>query len=255
MTRFSWNQRIQRAEHLAKNYEFAAESLRFYREIACFQNNIYDTLHDSFAASVLLPQFPHLLALVQRIGPAPLAQAASALAQENQARWEHLLTCCWKSDGLPAGGISDTDVFFARALLQPCAEYVAAHTDFSPAAHEASNCPFCNRKPQVGALRAEGYGAKRSLICSLCSTEWDFPRIRCPACGEDRFDWLPVYTADQFEHVRVEACDTCKTYIKTVDLTKDGLAIPVVDELATTPLDLWAREKGYKKLEPNLLRL
>jgi formate dehydrogenase maturation protein FdhE len=41
--------------------------------------------------------------------------------------------------------------------------------------------------------------------------------------------------------------------LKTVDLTKAGLAIPVVDELATIPLDLWARERGYEKLQINLL--
>ena len=29
----------------------------------------------------------------------------------------------------------------------------------------------------------------------------------------------------------MEACDSCKTYVKAVDLTKDGLAVPVVDEL------------------------
>ena len=42
-------------------------------------------------------------------------------------------------------------------------------------------------------------------------------------------------------------------YIKTVDLTKYGLAIPVVDELATIPLNLWAQENGYTKLQLNLL--
>ena len=28
---------------------------------------------------------------------------------------------------------------------------------------------------------AMGDGGKRSLICSLCATEWDFRRIVCPA--------------------------------------------------------------------------
>jgi formate dehydrogenase maturation protein FdhE len=38
-----------------------------------------------------------------------------------------------------------------------------------------------------------------------------------------------------------------------VDLTKNGLADGVVDEIAAAPLDLWAREQGYSKLEPNLV--
>jgi FdhE protein len=62
-----------------------------------------------------------------------------------------------------------------------------------------------------------------------------------------------VYSATQFDHVRVEACDTCRRYIKTVDLTKNGHAVPVVDELATMPLNLWAQEHGYLKLQANLL--
>ncbi len=55
--------------------------------------------------------------------------------------------------------------------------------------------------------------------------------------------------------MRVEACDTCRYYIKTIDLTKDGRAVPVVDELAAIPLSLWAAEHEYTKLSANLLGL
>ena len=54
-------------------------------------------------------------------------------------------------------------------------------------------------------------------------------------------------------HVRVEACDACKFYLRTIDLTKDGHAIPLVDDLAAIPLTLWAHEHGYSRLQPNLL--
>jgi formate dehydrogenase maturation protein FdhE len=53
----------------------------------------------------------------------------------------------------------------------------------------------------------------------------------------------------------VETCDTCHCYIKTIDLTKDGRAVPVVDELAAIPLSLWAAENGYSKVRANLLGL
>jgi len=33
------------------------------------------------------------------------------------------------------------------------------------------------------------------------------------------------------------------------------LADPVVDEIASIPLDLWARERGYAKLQANLMLL
>jgi FdhE protein len=38
-----------------------------------------------------------------------------------------------------------------------------------------------------------------------------------------------------------------------VDLTKDGFAVPEVDEIATVSLNLWAEEHGYMKIETNLL--
>jgi formate dehydrogenase maturation protein FdhE len=38
-----------------------------------------------------------------------------------------------------------------------------------------------------------------------------------------------------------------------VDLTKDGHAVPMVDEIATLALTLWAEENGYAKIETDLL--
>ena len=107
----------------------------------------------------------------------------------------------------------------------------------------------------MGVLRPEGEGAKRTLICSFCRTEWDYLRIACLACDERREQKLCVYTTPKFEAVRVEACDTCKAYIKTVDLTRNGLAVPEVDELAAIPLTLWVDENGYQKATRNVLFL
>ena len=52
----------------------------------------------------------------------------------------------------------------------------------------------------------------------------------------------------EFPHVCVEACDSCGRYIKAVDLTVDGRAVPLVDEIATLPLNIWAEEHGYSKI-------
>jgi formate dehydrogenase maturation protein FdhE len=41
--------------------------------------------------------------------------------------------------------------------------------------------------------------------------------------------------------------------LRTIDLTKNGRAIPIVDDLAAIPLSLWADEHGYTRLQPNLL--
>jgi FdhE protein len=244
----SWDTRIARAGELTQTHPAAAELLHFYLGIARLQKTVYDDLKAGSKnpdKSLLDPHFAALLSLVKRTAPGPLADVAEELARARNT-FQHLIETCWNT------AADETYVFFARALLQPYTELLASRSDISLAG-APSTCPFCGEKPVAGVLRGEGEGAKRSLVCSLCSIEWEFRRILCPGCGEEAVDKLPVYTAGQFEHVRVEACDTCRSYIKSVDLTRNGLAVPLVDELATVPLNIWAEENGYSKLQPNLL--
>jgi len=241
-----WDLRIERARELANTHEAAADILRFYGEVAEFQKGVYGQLRSARSQrpelSFLLPHFPALLSLVQRAGPAPLARAARELGQ-NRAQWQNLLA---DQDA------DEQRAFFARALLQPYFEYKASHSGVATS-NVQPDCPFCGERPQVAVLRGEGDGGKRSLVCSLCATEWDFRRLLCPNCEEEAERNLPVYVSQEFPHVRIEACDACRTYIKSVDLTKNGLAVPIVDELASVPLNLWAEEHQYAKLQLNLL--
>lgn len=234
MIPFSWEKRIRRAEELADQQPASAEILRFYAQVARFQKGVYDRLklvaRDLDPAS-LEPDLLPFLRLIQNIGPPAVAEEARELERDSTSLEDVL---------------ADTDQFFARALLQPYMECLVSRKP-------GARCPYCGEKPLAGVLRGEGDGAKRSLMCFLCSSEWEFRRLVCPGCGEEQNDRLPVYTAAGLEHVRVEACDTCHSYIKSVDLTKNGLAVPCVDEIASVSLDLWAEEHGYKKLTRNLL--
>jgi formate dehydrogenase maturation protein FdhE len=56
-----------------------------------------------------------------------------------------------------------------------------------------------------------------------------------------------------FPHMRIEACDSCKRYLLSVDLAAEPRAVPVADELAAIPLDLYARDRGFTKIIPNLM--
>jgi len=58
----------------------------------------------------------------------------------------------------------------------------------------------------------------------------------------------------QAEHknVRIEACETCRRYVKSIDLTIDARPVPAVDDLISLSMDLWATESGYTRLEPGL---
>jgi formate dehydrogenase accessory protein FdhE len=186
---------------------------------------------------------------------------------KGSAAWQHAIEDFWYRDPDLAAGADDaeqaqstdrcaatySDRVLAWIFLQPYAEYLADHRKVAMVDGTPSTCPLCGGKPAVGVLRSEGDGAKKSLICMLCAHEWAFRRIYCPACGEEREPQMAYYSAPEIAHVRVDVCDTCHTYLKSIDLTKTGLAVAVVDELATTPLDLWAREHGYEKLQINLL--
>ena len=127
--------------------------------------------------------------------------------------------------------------FFQRVLDQPRFEQQACQSGVNTN-NVQPDCPFCFEKPLLAVLRPEGDGGRRRLLC--------------PNCSEEDREKLPVYTAPEFPHIRVEACDTCQCYLKAVDLTRDGNAVPEVDEIAALPLDMWAMERGYHKIAPNL---
>jgi FdhE protein len=192
---------------------------------------------------------PDLAAIVRNHGPAKLAEEATRLKDLPHDQVVEILQRWINQPGAPANG----QTFFARVLLEPQAECLARAIE-SPRPSVAGNkCPVCQSDPQMAVLRPEGDGGKRLLLCSLCHTEWDFRRVLCPSCGETNYEKLPRYSAEGIAAVRVEACDTCKTYLKSVDLTIEGRAVPEVDEVATAPLDLWAAERDYHKILPNVM--
>jgi FdhE protein len=260
-----WDQRIERARELAAAHSFAGEALRFYERIAGFQKSLYAGFEARPPGSsrgvldlpFLLPGFERFLSLIEEIAPPPLARSAAELSA-GKDRWGNVLADFWRAGGEDAATLSGAEALMAWAFLQPYAEHLADHDSPLEIHGAPPRCPRCSGRPQVGVLRPMGDGAQRSLICRLCATEWDYRRLVCPACGEENAEKLPVYVADELGHlghVRVEACDTCRHYIKTIDLTKNGRAVPVVDELAAIPLSLWASENRYTKVSPNLLGL
>ncbi|HTW63723.1 MAG TPA: formate dehydrogenase accessory protein FdhE [Bryobacteraceae bacterium] len=241
--------RIARANHLAVQSPASASLLKFYAELVSFQQPIFQELQSKNDTELraLLCRFPALIQLVTRLGTDLLANFAREHLCSVAAQVE-LLSAAWEHGET----LDPAARFYARVLLQPYAEYLASRGNIQSNG-AGPTCPFCNSRPVAGVLRGEGDGGKRWLLCSLCSTEWEYRRVLCPGCGEENKDQLPIYTAAEFPAARVDACDTCHTYIKSIDLTKDGHAIPAVDELATVALNVWADEHDYVKLETNLL--
>jgi formate dehydrogenase accessory protein FdhE len=261
--------RIRRAERLAALHPFTQEVLTFYKQIADFQKSLYarmlsggkpraadknlPSLRQELKIEGLLPHFQEFLKLVATNAPVTLAESARQLSTQPPESWAGILQDYWATSGRDDRPNAAFDQFLSRAFLQPYAEHLAADRAEDDTAGFPSLCPLCGARPLLGVLRPEGDGGKRFLLCSFCLREWEFRRIYCSTCGEETETKLPVYVAEQFPYIRVEACETCKFYLRTIDLTKDGNAVPLVDDLAAIPLSLWAEEHGYSRAQPNLL--
>jgi FdhE protein len=272
-----WTVRRARAVHLLGQTPHAEEILTFYVELTEAQERVANGLADGMAKresesrwsglvrsaegefprlrverlpldELVLP-FRDFLSSVAGFGTETIKVGAPALlSRDDEGLLEPLQSAL--------GAWGKAEEFYARAFLEPVITSIVQADPSQPADWTQSSCFECGGPPQVAVLRdlpdAVGH---RSLICSMCATEWRFQRLTCPHCGETKADKLPLHTAESIAHVRVDACTTCTRYIKTVDLRKDGTAVPLVDELAAVELDIWAREQGLRKLRANVLGL
>lgn len=258
-----WQTLIVRAQELIPTRSETAELLTFYARLLGAQKQIYEGLRNrrdwrpggamAEDLNVVRLLLPELLEAVAASGPALLAEQAHRLKQAGPREIDEMLMAYWTAP-------SDTQ-FFAKACLQPYA-YRLAELGLKPPGRglEAGErrCPFCAGRPQLSVLKTQeptSEAGGRNLLCATCLTLWPFRRVVCANCGEERPARLAYFHTPEYDHLRVEACDACGHYIKGVDLTKLGLAVPLVDEIAAAALDLWAREHGYTKIELNLVGL
>jgi FdhE protein len=237
---------MARAQALAVRHPPAADVLRFYAQLAVHQQ----TLSAKWARAewdphLVVPALPATLGWLERNGPPGLVRVIPALRDAPIDDWTRTIDRYLAEE--PFDIPDTTRAFVIEALLQPLAEQCANAASRPKGGHD-NRCPFCQQRPGTGVLRDAGHGTRRALVCGLCFTEWAFERIVCPSCGERRFDALPVYTAEQLAGARIDGCDSCGVYLKTIDASKDGTSIPEVDDLATLTLDLWARQHGYRRL-------
>jgi FdhE protein len=259
--RIAWTTRVKRAEELAHRNPWATQVLGFYVQVLVFQGSLFDKFRAGNASSgqndlrmaldidAAARSLPELADVVAKHGPSVLAKRAEQLRSSSPQQRRDLVEGWLLGSGNSDGG----SAFFARVLLQPQAACLVELGGFALQKLAENRCPHCGSRPQLAVLRPEGDGGKRLLLCSLCNSEWEFRRILCPACGEENHEKLPRFTAADIAAVRIEACDNCQHYLKSVDLTVDGLAVPVVDEIATAPLDLWAAEHNYTKIQVNIV--
>jgi formate dehydrogenase maturation protein FdhE len=255
----AFDRRSHRAELLVKESESARDPLRFAAGLYQAQGRMAGELESSHASSPLTGSLandaerlvraaPRLLRYAVESGPEALSNQARARMLDEPSVVRSRLLVYWTDDS------HAREDYFSRALLRPYVE-VLANLRISPdRRHRPGRCPFCGGPAWIASRRSDSGmdGALRLLGCALCGGEWQFNRGRCPCCSEEDPYKLPTFQSDAHPSVRIEACETCHRYVKSIDQTLDARTIPEVDDLLSLSMDVWASEAGFTRIEPGL---
>lgn len=141
--------------------------------------------------------------------------------------------------------------FLVLSSIRPSIEAGREQLDgeLDPETLRKGHCPVCGSLPSLNLLKGEG--GKRYSLCSYCGFQWRIDRLSCPVCGSQEPDDLSYFFGEGEENCRIELCDKCHHYIKTVDLRNLELSDPCLEDLGSLHLDILAARKGYMGAVPN----
>jgi FdhE protein len=104
-------------------------------------------------------------------------------------------------------------------------------------------CPICGGEADFAALEKES-GARR-LLCARCDFEWTFQRSVCPFCSEDAPGKWSYFPSDDGAS-RLYVCETCKRYLKTIDVRELFREVNLpAERVLTIGMDVMAPNAGY----------
>jgi len=140
----------------------------------------------------------------------------------------------------PNEAVTQVIALAMRPFLCRCAEVLQQRPELATWAHPL--CALCGGEPDFSVITP---AAERHLICSRCALRWKFEPLTCPYCrNADRARVTSFATPDG--QYRVYACDVCRRYLKAYDARRATRPVmPVVDAVATLPLDAAAIQRGY----------
>ncbi len=252
-----WPLRRQRAQELLGRLPFATEILTFYGALLEVQARAFRAARGTKPPPQDLPAYaatrvlPAVIDVTVNAGPRLLSQTATELF------------CTADLEAVIGGWLRSAEqrpveTFLARASAGPVLEAMGEAAGFAcKGPRDERHCPNCGGLPQLSYFAVSGEAlvtGPRYLICARCGQHWIFSRMTCAGCGESSGPRLPVYAErERFPHVRIDGCETCHQYLLTFDVRKETRAVPIVDELAALPLDLYAQERGMTKIVPNLM--
>jgi len=131
-----------------------------------------------------------------------------------------------------------------KPSLSLCAEQLSTHLEKNQP-WSKGYCPVCGSHPSLSIF--EGEGGARFLFCGFCGHKWSSKRLYCPFCDNMDSDTLGYLYSEQEGEYRIDLCEKCKKYIKTIDIRKTNRMIyPPFEQVATLHLDIKAAEMGFK---------
>jgi FdhE protein len=111
-------------------------------------------------------------------------------------------------------------------------------------------CPICGSSPVLSILNS---GGDRSLICSFCWHPWSVKRVFCPFCENCDSQSQQYFFNEGEKEFRVDLCDNCKKYIKTLDSREtERMIYPPLEQISSLHLDYKAKEMGYESYESEI---
>ena len=151
-------------------------------------------------------------------------------------------------------GIAPDVLWLVAELAVGPAAYEAQRTLFAPpgaGTHPAMTaalaewphgyCPACGSWPAFG----EDPDRSRQLRCSFCGVGWRLRDPGCTYCGGAPGHLTPL-TTESDAAPRAELCSGCGAYLKWLDLPEPTpFELLPVEDLASTPLDVLAVQKGF----------
>lgn len=274
-----WTERRRRVAELTQAQPFARQVLHLYSVLLPVQERAF---HQAAAIS---PPPDSIAALTAEVIPGVVDASIEAgpdalrdtLVENAGADHRHAVESWMRGEEQPP-----VERYLARAALAPVLEALGAEAGTAcTGPRDARHCPRCGGPPQLSYFAPAGEdlaSGPRNLVCARCHAAWGYARMTCAGCGEDSSARLAIFSEEGtasgergsvvrglpgpatndsptavFPHIRIEACESCRQYLLSIDLVGNLRAVPVVDELAAIPLDLYAREKGFTKITPNLM--
>jgi FdhE protein len=105
-------------------------------------------------------------------------------------------------------------------------------------------CPICGSSPILSIFEDDG---ERLLICGFCWHPWSVKRVFCPFCENRDGKTLQYFYSEDEKEFRVDLCDSCKKYLKTLDARKtERMIYPPLEQVSSLHLDYKAKEMGYQ---------